>query len=778
MDKSGESTRKDDTLRERVRALSTAILGISESLDLETVLRKVLEGARALTGARYGVISTVDGGGQLEDLITSGFTEEEHLHLVKWSDRPRVLEHLQDIPSALRLADFNAYVRMLGYYADEVPSENMHVTPMRHRGAHVGIFIVGGKPDGQPFTDEDDELLLLFAAQAANAIHNARTHRNEQRARSDLEALVETSPVGVVVFDAATGKPLSLNREAKRIVSVLHGPGRSLEQTLELLTCRRSDGRELSLDELRSAETVRAEEVVLSVAAGGSVTLIINATPIRSEDGATVSVVVTMQDLAPIKEMERLRIEFLSMVSQELRAPLTSIKGSAAAALGTSSTLNSVETRQFLRIIDEQADHMRGLIGDLLDAGHIASGTLSVAPVPVPVAELVEEARKAFLGGGGDHAIVIDLPPDLPRVMADRQRIMQVLNNLLSNAAEHSPESSPIRVAAARDGNHVRISVSGEGKGMLPDPLPDLFRKHAGDRQHAAAGNRLGLAICKGLVEAHGGRIHAESGGAGQGMRFSFTIPTTEAGHGDTSTGVLPSDSHPSGDGQEQARILVVDGDPASLRFVRNVLDGAGYATQVTHNCGELSDLVSATRPHLLLLDLIWPGTDGIELMESVPELASLPVIFISGYGRKETIARALETGAVDYIVKPFSPTELTARVAAALRKRAGPSDSFRLKDLVIDFERRRATLAGRPVALTATEYELLRALSMNAGRVLTYDDLFRRVWADKGSGNLALARTLVKNLRRKLGDHVGQPTYILTARGVGYRMPEPNNPP
>ena len=776
MDESGESTRKDETLHERIHALSAAILRISENLDLETVLHEVLEGARALTGARYGVISTVDSDGQPEDLITSGLTEEEHQNLMKWSDRPRVLEHLQDIRSTLRLADFNAYVRKLGYYADEVPYENMHVTPMGNRGAHIGIFIVGGKAGGKAFTDEDDELLLLFAAQAANAIYNARAHRNEQRARANLEALVETSPVGVVVFDAVTGEPLSLNREAMRLISVLRRPDLSLEQILELLTCRKSDGRELSLDELRSAQTVRAEEVVLSVPAGGSVTLIINATPIRSENGATVSVVVTMQDLAPIKEMERLRIEFLSMVSQELRAPLASIKGSATAALGTSPALNPVETHQFLRIIDEQADHMRSLIGDLLDAGRIASGTLSVAPAPVQVAELVEQARNAFLSGDGGHPIVIDLPPDLPRVMADRQRILQVLNNLLSNAAEHSPESSPVRVAAARDGIHVRISVSGEGKSILADPLPDLFRKHAGDRQHAAAGHRLGLAICKGLVEAHGGRIQAESGEAGQGMRFSFTVPTMEASHDDPSTGALPSGSRSSGEGQEQARILVVDGDPAALRYVRNVLDGAGYATQVTHNCGELSDLVSATRPHLLLLDLIWPGTDGIELMESVPELASLPVIFTSGYGRKETIARALETGAVDYIVKPFSPAELTARVAAALRKHAG-SGSFRLKDLVIDFERQRATVAGRTVALTATEYDLLRVLSTNAGRVVTFDALFRHVWADQGSGNLALVRTLVKNLRRKLGDHVGQPAYILTARGVGYRMPKPGDP-
>ena len=118
--------------------------------------------------------------------------------------------------------------------------------------------------------------------------------------------------------------------------------------------------------------------------------------------------------------------------------------------------------------------------------------------------------------------------------------------------------------------------------------------------------------------------------------------------------------------------------------------------------------------------------------MEQVPELADLPVIFISGYGRDETIARALEMGAADYIVKPFSATELTARVRAALHRRAEP-EPFLLGDLAIHYEQRRVTLRDRPVRLTATEYEILRVLSLSAGRVATYDVLLRKVWGGGG---------------------------------------------
>ena len=211
---------------------------------------------------------------------------------------------------------------------------------------------------------------------------------------------------------------------------------------------------------------VVGEEIALSVPDGRRVKTLVNATPIRSADGEVESVVVTMQDLAPLEDLERMRAEFLSMVSHELRAPLAAIKGSAATALGASRRLDAAEVRQFFRIIEGQADQMDGLISDLLDAGRIETGTLSVAPEPTDVTALLDQARNTFIGGGGRHAVRMDLPPELPRVMADRQRIVQVLNNLLSNAARHSAESSPIQISAAVDGVHVAISVSDEGRGV------------------------------------------------------------------------------------------------------------------------------------------------------------------------------------------------------------------------------------------------------------------------------------------------------------------------
>ena len=137
--------------------------------------------------------------------------------------------------------------------------------------------------------------------------------------------------------------------------------------------------------------------------------------------------------------------------------------------------------------------------------------------------------------------------------------------------------------------------------------------------------------------------------------------------------------------------------------------------------------LVVKEKPQLALLDLMLPGTDGIELMQRIFESADVPVIFLSAYGRDQIVERAFEMGAADYVVKPFSPTELVARIKAALRKRAEPqraepSEPFVLGDLAIDYAERRVTVAGRTVELTATEYNLLFELSTNAGRVLHRD--------------------------------------------------------
>lgn len=215
--------------------------------------------------------------------------------------------------------------------------------------------------------------------------------------------------------------------------------------------------------------------------------------------------VITLQDMADVNEMERMRAAFLATVSHELRAPLTSIKGSAATALSSLSDLDPAVLRQFLRIIEDQADHMNELVTSLLDVARIETGTLAVSPEPAEVAVPVDQARSAFASSGGRKNLEINTGPDLPLVLADQRRIVQVLVNLLSNAARNSPDSSIIKVTAVREGVLVAISVADEGRGIPAEGMPHLFHKFSkvqSEEQRVATD--LGLTICKGIVEAHG----------------------------------------------------------------------------------------------------------------------------------------------------------------------------------------------------------------------------------------------------------------------------------
>ena len=338
----------------------------------------------------------------------------------------------------------------------------------------------------------------------------------------------------------------------------------------------------------------------------------------------------------------------------------------------------------------------------------------------------MDEATGRFLDGSGREGLYTQLAPDLPPVMADRRRIVQVLGNLLANATASSPEGSPIRVSVMREGVHVAVSIADEGRGIPAEELPRLFRRFSRPegpaRGSGISGSGLGLAICRGIVEAHGGRIRAESDGPGLGARFTFTVPVADGEGG--GAGEIPRVAARGSRGpvRGRVRVLAVDDDPQALRYVRDALDRAGYVPIVTGDPGDVPRLMEQERPHLVLLDLMLPGKDGMEVMRGVLRREDVPVIFLSMYGQDDVVSRALDMGASDYVVKPFSPTELVARIRAALRKRvapyqAEPSEPYDAGGLSIDYAQRWVTLAGHPVELTATEYALLyELLSMPGG--------------------------------------------------------------
>ena len=793
MNQTEEPERERREPEDRLSRMSQASVRITETLDLDAVLQGVVDGACSLTGATRGCITVLDDEGELQHFITKGATSEQIQGLLELPGGMVFFEYLSGLPEPLRLPDFASYTRELGL--PEIgppigPIGSFLSTPIRHLGRQVGNFYLSDKEGGAEFSPEDEGMLTLFASQAALALANARRYREEQQTRANLETLVNTSPVGVVVFDAGAGTLSFLNREARRIVDGLRDPDQSIEQLLEALTFRRADGREVSLKEftlvraLSTGETLRAEEIVITGADGRRVNTIVNATPVMSEEGDVESMVVTVQDLAPVKELGRQRADFLGLLSQELLTPLTSIKGSAAAVLEDMSRLDLAKVSQFFSIVEGQADRMRGLIWDLLEVARIEAGTLLLSPEPTDLVILAEQARASFLEGEAGHRVEVDLPPDLPRVAADRQRTLQVLERLISNAASHSPEGTTIVVSARREDPHVAVCVADRGRGISALPLPLLFsrlsRREAGDggSRSGAGGESLGLSVCRGIVEAHGGRIRIESDGSGLGRRFIFTMPVAEETRPRREG---PTDRSSTGNRRAtrgQGRVLVVDDDHQALWHIRNTLTEAGYTPVATWDPEEVERLIAMERPHLVLLGPTLTGADGLGLMQRVLQLTDAPVVLLSGSAanRDRDIALAFEAGADDYISKPFSSIELVARVGAALRRREGPErepyrESFQVGELAIDYTRRQVTLEGQAVALTDTEYRLLCELAVNAGQTLSRERLMSRVWSTRETADSKIVRAYVKRLRRKLGETADNPRYIFNEPRVGYRL-------
>ena len=774
----------------RFPGLHEAALRIGESLDLDRVLLMAIESACRLTSARRGALVAFDESGGIRGIATHGFGPVERDRLDSLPAEHEVAECLTAISA---MVDDSLAGSEPPCAVDPSTARPEAMTclqlPLVHKGKPLGLFFIGAKQGARGFTQEDEDTVTFLSAHTATAAANCVEFSRAARMSQDLEALVNIAPVGVLVFDAESSDLVLRNHETRRLVGNLRLPGRSLDQLLEVMTLRsRENGRQIEVEDLpiarvlRSGEPVRSEEIVIELPDGRSITTLVNAAPIYGEDGEIVSVVATLQDITPLQELERLRSEFLGMVSHELRTPLATIKGSATTALMSASALSDMETLQFFSVIDEQADHMRELISNLLDASQIEAGMLSVNPEPTDLLALVDRTVRLFRDHHTEHRVEVDPPQGLRQVMADGKRVTHVINNLLDNAVKNSPANSAISLTLVQQELQVEVSITDRGRGVAPERLESIFGKSGRaddpDGDGRGSGTGLGLAICRGIVEAHGGRIWAESDGEGTGVRVAFTLTTAEES-------MLCGEVWPTQEAGSPrqfdgcpTKVLVVDDDPHELWLVRHILEEGGYVPVLTSDPRDVEDLIRAENPGLILTDLIMPGLDGFELMKRIPAITDAPTIFLSGYGRDQMVAEALDLGAADYIVKPFSATELLARIRSVLRRvplraQVEKPDRYLLGTLSINYAEREVLLGDDPVQLTPTEYRLLCELAENAGRIITYDHLLESVWGSNAA-DPSTVRGVVKWLRRKLGDSARHPTLIMTERNVGYRMTRP----
>lgn len=224
-----------------------------------------------------------------------------------------------------------------------------------------------------------------------------------------------------------------------------------------------------------------------------------------------------------------------------------------------------------------------------------------------------------------------------------------------------------------------------------------------------------------------------------------------------------------------KATVLVVDDDIRLIRMMRRILELEGYRL-LTASSGESAlSLLDEEAPELILLDIMMPNMDGYTLCRRIREFSPIPIIMVTAKGNEEEKVLGLDAGADDYVTKPFSAKELTARVRAVLRRtrlQGGPAEpAFHSGDLIIDLARHRVMRDGQEVKLTATEYKLLSYLTRHADRIVTPDQILENVWGEEYLGETHLLQVTMARLRQKLQDDARNPRYILTKSGIGYMM-------
>lgn len=769
--------------------LAGACLQVLETLELETVLQRVIDNARWLTGARYGALVSFDASGEIADIVTSGARDGEFHDVANPPEGKGLLGYLNEVDGPLRIADIASHPKAVGLPDGHPPMHNFLGMQIHREGLHIGNIYLAERDQGEEFDQDDEDIIAQFAPHAGAAISNARKFESAQRVKTDLQALVDISPIGVIVFNAKTGAVVSANRECQRICDDLHLPGGAWERMPEFIKFRRADGRELSFSELpstrvmQSGEMVRAEEIVICLPNGRSVTTLVNAAPIYSDRGDIVSVVVTIQDMTPRLDEERMRTELLGMVSQEMRTPLSAIKGSIVALTDLARSMPSTEPLQLLQIIDHQADLMRSQINSLIDLSDIDAGTLQLTLNTVDVARLVDAAINEFGRHHTGQTIQAHIPPSLPDIVADSRRLDQVLRDLFAYSFKYSTVAATITVSAELRDLEVAISISTvtdcNHNTEPPQFLDRLRAARLGDGQNIAEVGGLALSIARGVVDAHGGRFTVVRSPDEHGVTFTLTLPiadTADERESAPASTAVADDRPVAG---EKPPILVVAEDPHVLSTMRRTLSRADFTPLAVFDADELESLVDDQKPEIAVIDLAVPGHKGFELLEWLVTEHRTSVIGIIDPDDETSAILAFDKGAEGYIVKPFSPTELVARIRALIRRKSnsgltGSNEGFALGSISIDYGSHRVTVAGQPVQLTATEYKLLHELSSSAGRVMTQDELLHRAWGPEYTGESQLLRAYVKNLRHKLGDNARKPSYIFTEHGIGYRMAKP----
>ena len=390
------------------------------------------------------------------------------------------------------------------------------------------------------------------------------------------------------------------------------------------------------------------------------------------EPGERGLFVAMVRDITARKKVERMKNEFVSTVSHELRTPLTSIRGSLGLIAGGVAGVVPPQAQELLGIAYKNSERLTRLINDILDIEKIESGKMKFDMKPIELMPLVEQALEANRGYATELGVNIRIQQAVPvaRVFADPERIMQVMANLLSNAAKFTPHGSLVEINVGRESGKLRVSVRDHGPGIPHDFQSRVFEKFSqadSSDTRTRGGSGLGLSISKTIVEKHGGYIGFETE-PGSGTVFFFELPEWQPG----AAGSAPK-LHDRN--MVALRLLVCEDDPDIARLLTMMLEQSGFDVDAVHDAEQAKRHLRERHYAAMTLDLALPGQDGVSFIRELrtdPATRSLPVVVVSAHAADGRTQLNGGFAVVDWLGKPIEPHHLIASIERAVHSPGG----------------------------------------------------------------------------------------------------------
>lgn len=519
---------------ERLNTLIRASAGVFSAMTMDELLRNLVDAAMEVTGARLGIAGRAFGEDSFVFGLTSSARDESACALGRVLNAGGIHLKLLENLASIRLTD----VELRKHPAwKRLPPEHaklrglLGVRLIGREGQASGLVMVSDKEQGD-FTAEDEALLMQLAALASLSLQHIQATSKIENERARLQAVLDHMPEGVMIA-SADGRVVMASSSAERLFGQSIPQGIPLRDMPTVLGIKSPDGGRLQAEDLPLESALRGETIVgheLRVARpdGRWMDVLVSAVPLVNAYGRVTEAVAVLADITRVKELERQKDLFLSVASHELKTPLTAIKGYAQLLLRQAGQMAAgSEEEAALLAIESAATRMQRLANDLMDASRMKLGAVELNRELVDLVELARQVIQQQEISTENHSL--RLLCSHPRILGrwDRDRLAQVLSNLIVNAIKYSPEGGPIEITISRKDKSAQVSVKDQGIGIPEQELNrvfDPFYRTGEAEKLAVQGLGLGLFICRQTVLLHGGSISASSK-PGAGSTFSFSLP-------------------------------------------------------------------------------------------------------------------------------------------------------------------------------------------------------------------------------------------------------------